>query len=79
MIARKVVGTTGGDAVAFKNPDGTLVVVMDNSEAAKSTITVAMGGKKLQFSMSGSGWDAVKNWQEPVRDASLRPRLSTRQ
>jgi glucosylceramidase len=57
----KVVGTTGGDAVAFKNPDGTLVAVMYNSGSAKSTFTVAMGGKKLQFSMPASGWATVKN------------------
>lgn len=45
----KVVGTTGGDAVAFKNPDGTLVVVIYNSGAAQ-TMTVSIGGQKLQFS-----------------------------
>jgi glucosylceramidase len=57
----KVVGTTGGDAVAFKNPDGTIVAVMYNSGSAKSTFTVAMGGKQLQFSMPGSGWATVKS------------------
>ena len=57
----KVVGTTGGDAVAFKNPDGAIVAVMYNSGSAKSTFTVAMGGKKLQFSMPASGWATVKN------------------
>jgi glucosylceramidase len=57
----KVVGTSGGDAIAFKNPDGTIVAVMYNSGAAKSTFTVAMGGKRLQFSMPGSGWATVKN------------------
>ena len=55
----KVVGTTGGDAVAFKNPDGTIVVVMYNSGSAKSTFTVSMGDKQLQFSMPGSGWATV--------------------
>ena len=41
----KVVGTSGGDALAFKNPDGTIVAVVYNSGAAK-TMTVAIGGKK---------------------------------
>jgi glucosylceramidase len=54
----KVVGTTGGDALAFKNSDGTIVVVAYNSGAAK-TMTVAAGSKKLQFSMPGNGWATV--------------------
>jgi glucosylceramidase len=55
----KVVGTTGGDAVAFKNPDGSLVAVMYNSAAAKSTYTVKIGGKMLQFAMPSQGWATV--------------------
>jgi glucosylceramidase len=51
----KVVGASGGDAVAFKNPDGGLVVVLYNSGSTK-TMTVAIGGKKLQFSAPGGGF-----------------------
>ena len=54
-----VVGTTGGDSVAFKNPDGSLVAVMYNSSGS-GTYTVQIGGKKLQFPMPGSGWATVK-------------------
>ena len=54
-----VVGTTGGDAVAFKNPDGTIVAVMYNSGAAKATYTVKIAGKLLQFSMPANGWATV--------------------
>lgn len=54
----KIVGTTGGDAVAFKNPDGSLVAVMYNSGAAKTSI-IAIGGKKYSFAMPGSGWATV--------------------
>lgn len=54
----KVVGTTGGDAIAFKNPDGTIVAALYNSGAAKK-YTVAVGGKKMQFDMPGSGWATV--------------------
>ncbi len=50
----KVVGTSSNDAVAFKNPDGTVVAVI-YANAAK-TITVAINGKKLQFQMPGQGW-----------------------
>ncbi len=52
----KVVGTSGeGDVVAFKNPDGSLVVVLYNPGAAR-TMTVAVRGKGLQFSAPGSGF-----------------------
>ncbi len=54
-----VVGTSGGDAVAFKNPDGSLVAVV-YSPAAKSNYVVALGGKKLQFSIPAGGWATVK-------------------
>jgi glucosylceramidase len=55
----KVVGTSGGDAVAFKNPDGSLVAVVF-SDAAKSDYTVAIGGKKLTFAIPAGGWATVK-------------------
>ena len=50
-----VIGTSGGDAVAFKNPDGSIVAVIYNSGSAK-TMTVAIGGKALQFSVPGKGF-----------------------
>jgi glucosylceramidase len=55
----KVVGTSGGDAVAFKNPDGSIVAVMYNSGAAKTSI-VSIAGQRLQFSMPGNGWATCK-------------------
>jgi glucosylceramidase len=54
----QVVGTTGGDALAFKNPSGSIVAVMYNSGAAGAYI-VSAGGKKLQFDMPGKGWATV--------------------
>jgi glucosylceramidase len=56
----KRVDATGGDAVAFKNPDGSLVAVMYNSGGASSSYVVSIGGKKLQFAMPGSGWATIK-------------------
>jgi glucosylceramidase len=53
-VGGKVVRTSSNDAVAFKNPDGTLVAVI-YANAAKN-ITVAIGGKKLQIQMPGQGW-----------------------
>jgi glucosylceramidase len=55
-----VVGTTGGDAVAFKNPDGSIVAVMYNKDAANSSYSVKIGSKTLQFSMPAQGWATVK-------------------
>jgi glucosylceramidase len=57
-----VVGTTGGDALAFKNPDGTIVAVLYNSGAAKK-MTVAVAGKKEQFDMPANGWATI-NWKK---------------
>jgi glucosylceramidase len=54
----KVVATRGGDALAFKNPDGRIVAVVFNAGAAKA-MTVAVGGKKLRFSMPANGWATV--------------------
>jgi len=54
----KVVATSGGDAVAFKNSDGSIVAAM-HSTSANSSYVVAIGGKKLQFSMP-VGWATVK-------------------
>jgi glucosylceramidase len=54
----KVVATQGGDALAFRNPNGSLVAVMYNSGAEK-TMTVAIAGRKLQFAMPGNGWATV--------------------
>jgi glucosylceramidase len=55
-----VVGTSGSsDAIAFKNTDGSLVAVV-YSKSAKSNYLVAIGGKKLQFSMPADGWATIK-------------------
>jgi glucosylceramidase len=54
----RVIATSGGDSVAFKNPDGSIVVVMYNAGAAR-TLTVAIAGKKLQLAMPGQGWATV--------------------
>jgi len=47
--------TSGGDALAFKNLDGSVTTVMYNSGSEK-TVTVAVLGKKLSFTLPGRGW-----------------------
>jgi glucosylceramidase len=54
----KVVATRGGDALAFKDPDGSVVAVMYNAGPAK-TMTVAAAGKVWQLAMPGGGWATV--------------------
>jgi len=54
----KVLGTTGGDALAFKNPDGKIVTVLYNTGAAKTAI-VSVAGKLLSFAMPAAGWATV--------------------
>jgi glucosylceramidase len=56
--AAKVVAVSGGDAIAFKNPDGSIVAIMYNSGGATNYI-VQIAGKKLQFMMPATGWATV--------------------
>jgi glucosylceramidase len=52
----KVVAVSGGDAVAFKNADGSVVAVLHNAAPAAKTMTVAVRGEMLQFTIPGNGW-----------------------
>jgi glucosylceramidase len=54
----RVAATSGGDALAFRNPDGSVVAVVYNSGSAR-TMTVATAGKTLQFAMPGNGWATI--------------------
>jgi glucosylceramidase len=47
--------TMTGEAVVFKNPDGSLVAVVYNGGAANPNFNVALGGKTFQVNMPGSG------------------------
>jgi glucosylceramidase len=48
-----------GDALAFKNQDGSVVAVIYNAGPAR-TMTVAARGKLLQLAMPGNGWATVR-------------------
>jgi glucosylceramidase len=54
----RVVATHGGDALAFRNPDGSVVAVIYNAGSAR-TMTVAAAGATLQFAMPAGGWATV--------------------
>jgi glucosylceramidase len=53
----KVVSTSGGDALAFKNADGSIVAVLYSSSGGSQVVSI--GTKKISFSMSGGGWATV--------------------
>ncbi len=55
-------GTSGGDAVAFKNPDESIVTVLFNSGGQDTNTTLAVAGTTLQFSIPAHGWATV-NWK----------------
>ncbi len=60
QVGAKVLGTSGGEAVAFKNPDESYVVVMFNNGSANAKYTVSVAGKSLQFSMPSKGWATLR-------------------
>jgi glucosylceramidase len=55
-------GTSGGDALAFKNPDSSIVAVVHNAGGQASATTLAVGGTTVQFTVPARGWATV-NWQ----------------
>lgn len=52
----KRVATQGGQAVAFKNPDGSIVTIVHNNGGGAAQTTVAVGGKNYQFQVPARGW-----------------------
>jgi glucosylceramidase len=56
------VSTQGGDALAWKNPDGSIVAVMHNSGGSPAATTLSIGGSTYQFDIPARGW-ATANWQ----------------
>jgi glucosylceramidase len=60
----KRVGVSGGNALAFKNPDGDIVTILFNSGQSAAQTTLSVGGKMLQFSIPGRGWATVNHKAE---------------
>lgn len=49
-------GTTGGDALAFRNPDNSIVVIAYNSGSSAVATSVVVGTKTLKFNIPAIGW-----------------------
>jgi glucosylceramidase len=57
-------GVQGGNAIAFRNPDGSIITILYNSNSSQAQTTVSVGGKKLQFNIPAIGWATLcVNWK----------------
>src|SRR6478736_454107 len=54
-----VLKVTGGNALAFKNPDGQVVTVLYNSGASAANTVVSVDGTMYQVSVPSHGWATV--------------------
>jgi glucosylceramidase len=50
------IGVSGGNALAFQNPDGSLVAVLHNSASQPADTTVSMGDKTYQVAIPAQGF-----------------------
>ncbi len=50
---------THEDGVAFRNPDGRLVVVLQNATSQPKTLVLGMRGERLQVDLPAHGWASV--------------------
>lgn len=58
------IAVQGGDSLAWKNPDGDIVLVMYNSQGSPAQNVVSIGGSSYQVTVPGQGWATV-NLQAP--------------
>lgn len=53
------VSVQGGDSLAWKNPDGDIVLVTYNDEGSPAQRTVSIAGKTYSITIPGNGWATV--------------------
>jgi glucosylceramidase len=53
------VNVTGGDALAFKNPDGSITTILHNSQQAPAPTVLSVGGTTVEFTIPARGWATV--------------------
>lgn len=56
------IGVSGGNALAFKNPDGSIVTILHNEGQSPSDTTLSIDGTLVQVQIPAQGWATV-NWQ----------------
>lgn len=62
-VGAVLVRAQGGDAVAFENPDGSVVTILYNEEQNPAPTTLSIDGTLVEFTIPAGGWATV-NWQE---------------
>lgn len=55
-VDAKRLTVTGGSALAFKNPDGSIVTIVYNNSGSAAQTVVSVGGKMYQVSVPAYGW-----------------------
>jgi len=58
--ATRIAITGSNDALAFKNPDGSIVTELYNGGDASKTTTVGVGGTLYQFDVPAHGWATLR-------------------
>lgn len=56
------IGVTAAEALAFENPDGSIVTVLFNPEATDVDVALGVKGTVLEFSVPAEGWATV-HWK----------------
>jgi glucosylceramidase len=56
------VDVSSDEALAFENPDGTIVTILHNPDGADSPTTLDINGTLVEFTVPANGWATV-NWQ----------------
>lgn len=60
------IGTNSNDALAFQNPNGSIVTIISNTGGSKQ-IAVSASGKTFQFQHNGQGWATLYVGPRPIK------------
>lgn len=70
------IGTTGGDALAFQNPNGSIVTIAYNNATSVTQTTISAGGKSWKVAIPAKGWATLCTKWIPPTKAITNNRLS---
>jgi len=71
--ATRIATTGSSEALAFKNPDGTIITQVYNKEDTAKTMTVGVQGTLYQFALPAHGWATLStSLSTPVKNADKR-------
>ena len=58
--ATRIAISGSNDALAFKNPDSSVITEVYNSDSSAKTTTVAVSGRTYQFDVPAHGWATLR-------------------